>query len=86
MTLQEILSGHLEYSDSWAVYAELDSEGHFYADSPARFGQQVFENGGLLDDCVYFASNTQIVDFLNEWNSDDPIDGIDELIYDRRIG
>ena len=79
-TLREILSGGFDYSNTWGVYTELDADGLFNADSPARFGQRIFENGGLLDDCVLFGTNEQIVDFLNDWNADDPLDGIDELI------
>lgn len=47
-TLIEILTGHVEYGSSWAVYAEA-----LEPDSPARMGQTQFENGGLLDSKRY---------------------------------
>lgn len=80
MNLKDVLSGGLDYSSEWAVYAELNALGIFTPESEARIGQKMHENGGLLDDCVYFGSNDHIVDFLYEWNPEDPEDGIDELI------
>jgi hypothetical protein len=81
MTLQEILSNGLEYSNSWAVYAEVNEKGEFDSKLAARFGQTQFENGGLLDGFKLFGTNTQIYDFLCDWNPEDLTDGIDELIF-----
>lgn len=85
-TLREILSGSFTYSNLWAVYTALDADGHFNADMPARFGQVLFENGGLNDNYVYFANNIKIVDFLDDWNDSQPSDGIDDLIQYGIIG
>jgi len=60
-TLKEILIGDLEYSSSWGIYAE-PVEGKFQPDSPARFGQKIFENGGLLDECLLFANNESVLE------------------------
>lgn len=65
-TLIDILSGDLDYSDNWGIYAER-IDGFFTAQSPARFGQRIFENGGLLDDCEFFCSNTQAEDNRSNW-------------------
>jgi hypothetical protein len=81
MTLQEILSNGLEYSDSWAVYAQVNDKGEFESNLAARFGQAQFDNGGLIDGFKKFGTNAQIYDFLYEWNSEDLTDGIDELIF-----
>ena len=70
MTLLEILTGHLSYDQSLAVYAEKIN-GKFTTDSPARFGQTTFDNGETLDDCELFERNDQIVP-LNEWAEGDP--------------
>ena len=65
-TLSEMLTGSLSYDSSWAVYAEK-IDGEFKPESPARFGQKVFEDGGLLDDCEKFGANDWIVDQMNDW-------------------
>ena len=65
-TLIDILSGGLDYSDSWGIYAEK-IDGKFATQSPARFGQQIFENGGLLDECEFFCTNTQAEDNRTGW-------------------
>lgn len=65
-TLIDILSGGLEYSDSWGIYAERIN-GKFAATSPARFGQRIFDNGGLLDDCEFFCTNTRAEDNRSNW-------------------
>lgn len=79
-TLREILSGSFQYSNSWAVYSLLDEWGRFYGEQPARFGQVIFEDGGILDNYTYFASNIKIVDFLIEWDDADVSGAIDQLI------
>lgn len=74
-TLREILSGSLSYDSSCAVYAEK-IDGEFKPESSARFGQTVFENGGMLDDCELFGVNEHIVDSRSEWlDGDDDEDG-----------
>lgn len=70
MTLIEILTGSLSYDSSWAVYAEKIN-GEFCNESPARFGQRLFENGGLNDVCEFFATNERIVDAIESWSEGD---------------
>ena len=60
-TLIEYLTDSLSYDNSWAIYAEK-IDGEWKPESPARFGQRVFENGGLLDGCSLFNTNDSIVD------------------------
>lgn len=64
--LIDLLSHNLAYDSSWAIYAEK-IEGKFAPYSPARIGQRIFENGGLLDDCEFFASLDQIEDRRTDW-------------------
>lgn len=47
-TLIEILTNTLQYDNQWGIYAEK-IDGKFTPESPARFGQSQFENGGVLD-------------------------------------
>jgi hypothetical protein len=56
-----LLMGGLTYSSQWGIYAQK-IDGMFKEESLARFGQRIFENGGLLDDCCYFGNNESIVD------------------------
>lgn len=70
MTLIQILTGSVSYDSSWSVYAEKIN-GEFVGESPARFGQNQFENGGLLDDCEFFASNERIVELIESWSEGD---------------
>lgn len=53
------------YDSKWAIYAEK-IDGEFRADSPARIGQQQFENGGVLDDAEFFANGERIGDKMAE--------------------
>lgn len=69
-TLIEILSGSISYDSSWAIYAEK-IDGKFTDESPARFGQRVFENGGVLDDCELFAVNETACDSREEYTEGD---------------
>ena len=66
-TLIQTLAGGLEYSGNWAIYAE-PIDGEFKPESLARFGQTQFENGGVLDDCEFFATNERAIDAMSEWN------------------
>ena len=61
-TLSELIR-RAGYEDSWGIWAEAP----FTPDSPARYGQRQFENGGLLDSKVFFASGTRCGDFLAEY-------------------
>lgn len=65
-TLQSILSGNLDYSSSWGIYAEK-IEGEFRPESPARLGQRIFENGGVLDECEFFATNEAVIDQIHSY-------------------
>lgn len=76
-TLIEYLTDSISYDNSWAIYAEKVN-GKWTPESPARFGQRIFENGGLNDDCDLFNTNESIVDaretytdgdgdFVQEW-------------------
>jgi hypothetical protein len=46
--------------NSWAIYATPNADGTFSADSAARWGQPQFENGGVLDDMVFFGEGGRI--------------------------
>lgn len=50
------------YDDSWGIWAEVP----FSPEGEARIGQRIFENGGLLDEKVFFATGTECGDFLAE--------------------
>lgn len=65
-TLIEILTGFISYDSSWAIYAQK-IDGEFREESPARFGQRQFDNGGLLDDCEFFSANDIAVDAIEQW-------------------
>jgi hypothetical protein len=62
-TLIEVLSGDLAYDSAWAIYAEC-IDGEFRPESLARIGQRQFDNGGVLDECQYFASNESAANFI----------------------
>lgn len=83
MTLQELIKGGLSYDRNWHVYAEK-IDGKFCLNSKARFGQAIFENGGLMDNYEYFGNNEDIVDFIATYTDGDNeyIDeAIEELIW-----
>ncbi|WP_088893185.1 hypothetical protein [Leptolyngbya ohadii] len=69
-TLLQILTGGISYDQSWAIYAERIN-GEFKPESPARFGQRIFENGGVNDDCEIFTVNDQAVEFINCYTEGD---------------
>lgn len=75
-TLIEYLTDSLSYDNSWAIYAEK-IDGQWKPESPARFGQRVFENGGLVDDCQLFNSNDSIVDARETYT-----DGDDDFVQE----
>jgi len=57
---------NIQYDSGWAIYAEI-VDGKFSEHSEARYGQTVFENGGLLDDKVYVCHGEQIGDWLTSY-------------------
>lgn len=67
-TLKDCI-GSIQYDSSWGIWAEL-IDGKFSPDSQARYGQMIFENGGLLDEFQYFANGVQIGDSYTEWCGD----------------
>ena len=84
--LIDLLTDSLEYSSSWAVYAQKIN-GKFVPESPARFGQTLFENGGVLDEKEFFADNEQIIDRALDWDEnysdndeDERIETMEEVI------
>lgn len=70
MRLISILTGYISYDNSFAIYAKKIN-GAFCNDSPARFGQTCFDNGGLLDDCEFFATNDSALDSIESWADGD---------------
>jgi hypothetical protein len=70
------------YDSGWGIWAEL-IDGQLKPESEARYGQAIFENGGLLDDFVFVCSGEKAGDHISEWQDDDGdlIDGwFEELI------
>lgn len=67
------LIAKIQPDDSWGIWAETP----FTPDSPARYGQMQFENGGMLDDAVFFADGMQCGDFISEYWEDMPYNEID---------
>lgn len=65
-TLILLLSGSITYDSNWAIYAQRIN-GEFKPESPARFGQRSFENGGILDGCELFVSNEQVCERRALW-------------------
>lgn len=87
MLLKDI-NQSISCDSSLAVYAEKIN-GQFQLNSECRFGQRVFENGGVLDDCELFMVNDAIVHELllyadndEEWleeNLDEAIQAVIDL-------
>lgn len=57
----------IEYNSSWAIWADLDESGQLTEDAEARYGQRIFENGGLLDDKVFVCDGEQIGNWLTRY-------------------
>ena len=75
LTLKEIIANGLEYSTSWAVYAD-----GFQSESPARVGSTQFVNGGLLDGKKLICNGQQLGDLIQSWGEPDDVEAIiDEL-------
>ena len=58
------------YDSSWGIWAEIP----FKPDSEARFGQGIFENGGLLDDKQFFADGEACGEFVGSYLDGESID------------
>jgi hypothetical protein len=72
----------IQYDSNWGVWAEL-IDGQLKPESKARYGQKIFENGGVLDDSVFVCNGETAGDHISEWEDDngDLVDGwFDELI------
>ncbi|MEG4484828.1 hypothetical protein [Microcoleus sp. D2_18a_B4] len=82
-TLKTYLTGSLSYDQSWGIWAEK-IDGRFELESNARFGQFVFENGGMADGYELVGDNVSLTesrdnycdtdegceDFYEEWAID----------------
>lgn len=76
---RQITESGLNYSNTEAVYLEKP----FSGESEVRFGQPQFENGGLLDDKEFFATNARLIDELWAYcgEEDPPADAcVSELV------
>lgn len=60
-TLKTYLTGTLSYDSSWGIWAEK-IDGKFELESDARFGQFVFENGGMADEYELVGDNVSLTD------------------------
>lgn len=56
----------IQYDASWGIWAELVN-GKFTEDSEWRYGQVLFENGGLLDSKVFLCNGEQIGNWLTSY-------------------
>jgi len=65
--IEKIVRG-ANYVSDFGVWADEP----FTAGSEARQGQGQFENGGLLDEKSFFATNEQIIDMAHSWCDGDP--------------
>lgn len=61
-TLSKLVQ-EIQCDDSWGIWATIP----FTPESEARYGQPQFENGGLLDEKVFFARGVQCQDFIAEY-------------------
>lgn len=76
MTLVEAIS-KVGNSDNLGAYANFPLSNK----SMARIGQRQFENGGLLDDMVFFASGSSCQDFIERYMELDE-DTEDDFVLD----
>lgn len=65
MTLKDALK-NIQYDSSWGIWAEKIN-GLFTLESQSRYGQLIFENGGLLDDWEYVCSGEFPHDWATSW-------------------
>jgi hypothetical protein len=63
-TLRELIIASTHGSRE--IYALPNADGTFNPDSPARWGRREFENGGVLDDMVFFAAGSSLSDEMLE--------------------
>ena len=63
---------NVRYDNSWGVYAEK-IDGQFNVDSPARYGETLFENGGLLDDMEFVCNGEAPSNWAVEWCGEDEV-------------
>ena len=66
MAFLKDLAGSIQYDSSWGIWAELIN-GEFTPESQARYGQNQFENGGILDGFEFFADGQKIGDHYSDW-------------------
>jgi len=79
LTLKDIIDNGLEYSTSWAIYAD-----GFLSESPARIGSTQFENGGIMDGKKLICNGQELGDLIQSWGPDDVEAIIDELAEDHK--
>lgn len=65
-TLRDYLIGSLWYDKSRGIWAEKVN-GKFELESNARFGEFVFDNGGMLDDYELVGNNMFISDSRDKY-------------------
>jgi hypothetical protein len=65
-TLETYLTGSLSYNSSWGVWAEK-IDGKFELESEARFGQFIFDNGGMVDNFECVGNNQFLTDSRDEY-------------------
>jgi hypothetical protein len=69
MNLEQALTA-IQYDTSWGIWAEL-IDGELTGESEARYGQRIFDNGGLMDDKVFVCHGQVAGDHLAEWRDED---------------
>lgn len=72
MNLSEAIEG-IQYDSSWGIWADVP----FTPDSEARYGQRQFENGGVLDDMVFFADGMEVGNYVLRY-----VEGDNEMFSD----
>lgn len=78
LTLAQAIKS-IQYDSSWGIYAEK-IDGQFRADSPARYGQRQFENGGVLDECEFVMDGVRAGDEIASQLEDVEEDMRDEML------
>lgn len=73
-TLSELIQ-KIGYDDSWGIWAEAP----FVPTSAARYGQCQFENGGVRDNLVFFATGTRCGDYIADYCPRDEDGNLDYL-------
>jgi len=61
-TLKTYLTGSLSYDSSWGVWAEKIDGKFDLEKSSARFGQFIFDNGGMADNYELVGDNVSLTD------------------------